>query len=164
MNEYDWFLLSITANQCKNLRKWCHLNNLFPAATRLNKWWYHPARICRTFGWFHQKGYKHNFQRLSHKLQNLTGWMMPQFQPANVRSSQSWWCFAIFEKSQTTKKKAWYGFMAQLNKAVSQIVVIGDLFLDIQAQSLKKIPAWAEDNLVESISFLPGGMQSLVIH
>ena len=48
--------------------------------------------------------------------------------------------------------------MAHMNKMASTIVVLGDLFLDIQAQGLKKLPKWAEDNLVDSISFLPGGM------
>eukprot|EP01083_Nonionella_stella_P201235 736287_1 len=35
--------------------------------------------------------------------------------------------------------------------------VIGDLFLDIQANGLQKLPNYDEDNLVDSISFIPGG-------
>ncbi|ETO33753.1 hypothetical protein RFI_03350 [Reticulomyxa filosa] len=37
------------------------------------------------------------------------------------------------------------------------ITVIGDFFLDIQTDGLKKLPGWNEDNIVPSISLLPGG-------
>ncbi len=50
--------------------------------------------------------------------------------------------------SQTTPKQ-------QEQKQQIQIGVLGDFFLDIHT-SISKLPEWNEDNLVPSISFIPG--------
>eukprot|EP01084_Bolivina_argentea_P217785 369715_1 len=47
--------------------------------------------------------------------------------------------------------------MSNSNNGTMNVGVIGDLFLDIQANGLKQLPKYNEDNLVDSISFVPGG-------
>ena len=38
-----------------------------------------------------------------------------------------------------------------------QVLVVGDLFLDMQVNGIKSLPSWNEDCLVDNIELLPGG-------